>query len=72
VRFGPEESLDPTSENEDGKAITVISQSYTDMINEFLSPNLPSNDDTLWFQQDGAAAHTAVISIVPQMLFLVS
>jgi hypothetical protein len=32
------------------------------MINEFLSPNLPPNH-TLWFQQDGAMAHTAVISI---------
>ena len=33
------------------------------MINEFLSPNLPPNNGTLWFQQDGATAHTAVISI---------
>ena len=34
------------------------------MINEFLSPNLPPNSGTLWFQQDGATAHTAMISIV--------
>jgi len=33
------------------------------MINEFLSPNLPPKSGTLWFQQDGATAHTAVISI---------
>jgi len=33
------------------------------MINKFLSPNLPPNNGTLWFQQDGATAHTAVISI---------
>jgi len=33
------------------------------MINEFLSPNLPPNNSTLWFQQDGATPHTAVISI---------
>ena len=33
------------------------------MINEFLSPNLPPNNGTLWFQQNGAMAHTAVISI---------
>jgi len=33
------------------------------MINEFLSPNLPPNNGTLWFQQDGATAHKAVISI---------
>ena len=38
-------------------------QRYTEMINEFLSPNLPPNSGTLWFQQDGATAHTAVISI---------
>jgi len=33
------------------------------MINEFLYPNLPPNSGTLWFQQVGATAHTAVISI---------
>jgi len=33
------------------------------MINEFLNPNLPPNNGTLWFQQDGAMAHMAVISI---------
>jgi len=33
------------------------------MINEFLSPNLPPNSDTLWFQQDCATAYTAVSSI---------
>ena len=33
------------------------------MINAFLSPNLPPNSGTLWFQQDGATANTAVISI---------
>jgi hypothetical protein len=50
-------------DDEDGKAITVTSQRHTEMINEFLSPNLPPNNGTLWFQQDGATAHTAVISI---------
>ena len=59
--FGPEESLDPTSDK-DRKAITVTFR-YTEMINEFLSPNLPLNNGTLWFQQDGATAHTAVSSI---------
>jgi len=49
-------------EDENGKAITVTSHRYTEMINEFLSPNLPPNNGTLWFQQDGATAHTAVIS----------
>jgi len=33
------------------------------IINEFPSPNLPPNIGTLWFQQDGATAHTTVISI---------
>ena len=33
------------------------------MINEYLSPNLPPNSGTLWFQQDGATAHTAMSSI---------
>jgi len=50
-------------EDEDGIAITVTSQLYTEMINEFLSPNLPSNNGILWFQQVGATAHTAVFSI---------
>jgi len=50
-------------EYEDGKAITVTWQSYAEMINEFLSPNLPPNNGTLWFQQDGATAHMAAISI---------
>ena len=33
------------------------------MINKSLSTNLPPNNGTLWFQQDDATAHTAVISI---------
>ncbi|GFG36036.1 hypothetical protein Cfor_03722 [Coptotermes formosanus] len=45
-------------DDEGGKAITVISHRYTEMINEFLSPNLPPSN-TLWFQQDGATARTA-------------
>jgi hypothetical protein len=40
------------------------------MINEFTAPKLPPNHD-LWFQQDGAVAHTAVIRMaVPRCLFL--
>ena len=49
-------------EDEDGKATTVTSQCYTEMINEFLYPNLPPNNGTLWFQQDGTMVHTEVIS----------
>ena len=48
-------------EDEDGQAITVISQRYTEMINEFLAPELPPNHN-LWSQQDGSTVHTVVIS----------
>ena len=49
--FGPEESFDPTSlRMKTEKPITVTSQRHTEMINEFLSPNLPPNFGTLWFQ----------------------
>ena len=34
-------------EDDDGKAIAVTSQLYTEMIKEFLSPNLPPNNGTL-------------------------
>ena len=47
-------------EYEDGKVIIVILKRYTDMINEFLVPVLLPNHN-LWFQQDGATAHMAVI-----------
>ena len=57
--FGPEESL----EDEDGQAITVTSQLHTEMINEFLTPEVPPPNHNLWFQQAGATALTAVISM---------
>ena len=63
VLFGPEELFDPCFfEDEDGRAITVTSQPYTEMIDEFLSPRLPP-DHNLWFQQFGATADTAVMSM---------
>jgi hypothetical protein len=49
-------------ENEDGQAITVISQHCRETINEFLALKFPPNHN-LWFQQDGAGTHTAVKSI---------
>jgi hypothetical protein len=49
-------------EDEDGKANTVTSQCYTEMINECLVPKLPPKHN-MWFQQNGATAHTAVISM---------
>jgi hypothetical protein len=57
-------------EDEDGQAITVILQHYTVMINEFLALKLPLNYN-LWFQQNGAMAHMAMIGMaVLQRLFL--
>jgi len=49
-------------EDENGQALTVLSQRNTEMINEFLAPKLPPHHN-LWFQQDGATSHTAVISV---------
>jgi len=55
--------------DEDGQAITVTSKCYTEIIIEFLAPKLPQNHN-LWFQQNGAKAHTAVISMaVLHLLF---
>ena len=49
-------------EDEDGQAITDTSQRYPEMINEFLSLKLPPIHN-LWFQQNGATAHSTVISM---------
>jgi len=49
-------------EDEGRQAITVISQHYTEMINEFLALKLPLNHN-LWFQQNGAMVHMAVIGM---------
>ena len=57
-------------EDEDRQAITVISQHYTEMINEFLSLKLTLKHN-LWFQQNGAVTHMAVIGVaVLRHLFL--
>lgn len=53
-------------ENEREQAVTVTSQRYVAMINEFMIPQLEENNydkDKMWFQQDGATAHTARISM---------
>ena len=63
VLFGPGESLDSTSLRMKTEKPSQSHRNITDMINEFLSPNLPPNNGTLWYQQEGATAHTAVISI---------
>lgn len=49
-------------ENEDGQAVTVNSQRYRHMLQTFLVPELHEHEN-LWFQQDGATAHTARISM---------
>jgi hypothetical protein len=49
-------------EDEAGRAITVNSARYTEMLSTFLEPELQRlgvENQTLWFQQDGATAHTA-------------
>ncbi|KAJ4433007.1 hypothetical protein ANN_15264 [Periplaneta americana] len=49
-------------EDDNGTSVTVTSQRYVRMIQEFLSPQIANNPlinrDT-WFQQDGATSHTA-------------
>mgnify|MGYP003623301927 CR=1 FL=1 len=50
---------------EDGVTVTVNSIRYTHMINTFLRPELQmlNLEQDVWFQQDGATAHTARISM---------
>ena len=47
-------------EDEDGKVITVTSECYTEMINEFLSPNFPPNNGTEGRQHRGCITPQAV------------
>jgi hypothetical protein len=49
-------------EDETGNSVTVTSDWYVHMVNEFLLPELCRRGmdiATFWFQQDGATAHTA-------------
>jgi len=49
-------------EDEAGRAVTVNSARYTEMLRTFLEPELRRlgvENQTLWFQQEGAMAHTA-------------
>jgi hypothetical protein len=53
-------------EDEDGRAVTVTSARYVEMLQNFLMSELsrPGNElSTIWFQQDGATAHTATASM---------
>lgn len=45
-------------EDNDGNGVTVNGERYRDMVQNFLRPALSDNRE-MWFQQDGATAHTA-------------
>lgn len=45
---------------EDNRCVTINSERYVNMLQQFLEPQLQQNDlGQVWFQQDGATAHTA-------------
>ena len=43
--------------------VTVISDRYCDMLLNFLRPKLNELEEDVWFQQDGATAHTSHLSL---------
>ena len=50
--------------HENNRAVTVTSERYLAMIQDFFIPAINAmNLDNVWFQQDGATAHTARISM---------
>jgi len=52
--------IGPYFVDEDDRAVTVNSERYVAMIQEFFAPALKElNAELVWFQQDGATAHTA-------------
>jgi hypothetical protein len=57
-----------------GATVTVTSERYVEMLCNFLRPQLQSlqvNMEEMWFQQDGATAHTARASMtVVRQMFL--
>lgn len=52
-------------EDGEGRAVTVTSQRYINMLQTFLAPELRQRGiaDVTWFQQDGATAHTSRASM---------
>jgi len=46
---------------EGGVTVTVTSNQYCEMLENFLRPKMEEHENTnaFWFQQDGATAHTA-------------
>lgn len=54
---------------ENGRAVTVTSARYVQMLQTFVQPKLQQLNGEVWFQQDGATAHTAraSMSVLNQM-----
>lgn len=53
-------------ENQRGQALVINSERYVAMLREFFIPYLEENEwdiNNIWFQQDGATAHTARVSV---------
>ena len=51
-------------ENEIGEAVTVNSDRYRAMLNEFLFTKIEEEDiGNIWFQQDGTTCHTAEVTL---------
>lgn len=51
-------------ENSRGKAISINTERYCDMIRNFLQPELEDREmEEYWFQQDGATPHTSAATI---------
>jgi hypothetical protein len=53
-------------EDKDGHTVTVTSARYVEMLRNFLTPELSRRGielSTIWFQHDGATAHTARASM---------
>ena len=53
-------------EDEYGQAVTVNSERYVAMLQDYFIPHLKENEfdiSNIWFQQDGATAHTAGASM---------
>lgn len=58
---------------EGSQAVTVNSERYGRKIDQFLIPQLEQNDydmNSMWFQEYGATAHTARISLQAVCMFL--
>jgi hypothetical protein len=64
--------IDPYFFEEDGHSVTVNSGRYVHVLHNFLAPEINRcgiNQQTMWFQQDGAIAHIAraSMSVVQEM-----